>query len=190
VLALVITAAVLAALLPSCGVGTEDTPRVADPADVPFGLLDTTPTAKPSTTLPATEPATVYFVREDPLVPVTRRLAGAHTANARLMSLARGPDQAESAAGIRTALPSGDLIGNVREGGGAVQIELTASVADLADAERLLLAGQIVLTAAGGDSTIRVTFSQNGDPIAVPRPDAEPSSAPVTRAAYASLLAG
>jgi spore germination protein GerM len=173
-----------------CGINTDDTPHRADPADVPFGLLNTALTTSPTPSVPATEPASVYFVRDDHLVPLTRRVASPASANKRLMSLARGPDQAESAGGIRTALPSGDLIGNVRQGGGAVQIELTATLGDLSPEEQLLLIGQIVLTAAGPDTTTRVTFSREGEPVTVPRPLAEPSSAPVTPSAYRALLAG
>lgn len=180
---------VLAALaIGACAIEPQDEPTVADREKVPEELLQ-----RPSTTADATTvvpvPATIYFVRGEELVGVQRLMPSPVSATNRLTALARGPDEMESALGLGTAVPSRDLIGNVREGGGAVQVELTTGLDDLPPLTARLCIAQIVLTAVGDDPAAQVSFTFDGEALAVPLPDGSMTTTPVDRTTYDELIA-
>jgi hypothetical protein len=184
-----LVAVVLAALaLVACGIDPQDEPTVADREKVPEELLE-----RPSTTADATTivpvPTTIYLVRGDQLVGVQRLMPSPVSATGRLTALARGPDEMESALGLGTAVPSRDLIGNVREGGGVVQVELTTRLDDLTPLAARLCIAQIVLTAVGDDPAAQVSFIVDGEALAVPLPDGSMTTTPVDRTTYDELIA-
>ena len=183
-----IAAMVLVVTLAGCGIGTQAEPTKADRSLVPPELLEDRGSSAPPTTL-VTAAATVYLVHSDRLVGTQRELPAPVSATARLTALTRGPEPVEAAAGLGTALPGRDILGNVREGGGAVLVELTASLADLGATQRLLCVAQIVLTAVGDDPAAQVSFTFEGEALAVPLPDGTLTQSPVDRTTYDELIA-
>ena len=152
---------VLAGLaLASCGLPTDDAYRPIDP-DALGALAETTTTSttttstlppqttttiEPTTTsLPTTEPVTVYFVDgNQQLAPVTREVmipASPEKARVQLQAGVLPTDPA----GLRSSIPPGTLLG-VTVSGGKATVNLAPIAQDTVAQEQVLLFGQIVMT--------------------------------------------
>jgi spore germination protein GerM len=188
------TAAVVAAasalgvvlLSSGCGVPLDDRARAADPADVPYGLV-----AQPtSTTVDETGPerATVYLVREDRLVPVTREVDGQLDASSLVEELATGLTAEEQSEGLRRAFGGSDLVAGVSQAGTLCTIELSPEFERLPSREQVLALGQIVFTVTGLQGLEQVSFTLDGEPLDVPTGDATLTNRPVSRSDFGELL--
>lgn len=166
----------LALVLAGCGVRPEDGPHRLDDAAVPVA---------PGSPISRPVGVTVYLVRDSRVVPVRRIVVAPPTAEGRLASLSRGPDDREAALGLTTVVH--DRAVSVRVRRGIAAVELSAGFAALTRPEQTLAAAQVVftLTEAGGVRAVR--FSVDGDPVAVPRAPGPPTTEPVSRADYATL---
>lgn len=188
-------AALLLAVVAGCGLpqGGEATRVPAE--DVPYGLL-TTPTTQPSTdaAYPSIRGA-IYLVDENQLL-VPTAVAVTNTplrplVQSLLTRLAVGPTDRERARGLLTDLGPGAAVILRSVTDGTATIELRAPVQDPSPVRFPVAIGQIVLTATSVVGIDRVAFVQeDGTPANVPVPPAgDLSTAPLTAAEYASLLA-
>jgi germination protein M len=155
------TAAVVvcAALLAACG-GSGGAPPSATPT--------ASVTVSPSPTTTAVEPAptvfSVYFVRDESLgvaqrtVPHTTAVATAAT-----RALCRGPNAAERAAGLTSAVPSGTVVRGVRIDGATAFVDLSSRYAATADALSMTTrVAQVVYTLTQFPTVKAVQLSLDG----------------------------
>ncbi|GAB2948891.1 hypothetical protein GCM10027280_41900 [Micromonospora polyrhachis] len=182
-LAGVLTAAVLYALV-GCGVPDEDTPRRVTP---PRDILPATGTPATAPTQAGTVVERLYYVRDDRLVPVDRRLWTAPSAAAHLELLLAGPNNEEQDAGLSSALTGADPIVGLRIVGNEAIIDVGDSLAGAGRTDEILAFGQIVATLTTRPDIDRVTFRHNGDGLGIPRADGSLSRTPLTAGDYAAL---
>lgn len=176
---------VVLAMLTACGVPGEDTPRPIGPA----------PGARPVVTSPVpplTQPGVVverlYFVRDDRLVPVIRRLPTPSTVGAQLELLLAGPNDAEQRAGLTSAVTGTDTVAGVRVINDEALVDLGDGLAGAGRNDEILAYGQIVHTLTTRPDVERVTFLHDGEHLGIPRADGSLSRSPLIAEDYASLL--
>lgn len=182
-------AAAAAVALAACGVPTEDTAQVEDPAEVPFGLLDeATPTTPPATNVSPTGVAVqVCLLRDDRLARVRRAGAPDATPTDALQLLAGGPSPDELAAGFTTAFADDAVVTDVEATHGVARVDLTRAFAADAGPRQALAVAQVVCTLTSQPGIGQVTFTLDGDPIDVPRGDGSTTSDPVSLDDYRDL---
>lgn len=179
----------LTALLGGCGVPAQPSASVARADDVPFGLLDPAPDT--SSPLPGTTgtAVAVYLVSEDsPELVGVARLASSGALSSRLRALADGPDQAERAAGLRSAVAGPDVVASVHLAGGVATVDLAEEFTELSGGDQLLAIAQMVFTLTERADVARVAFTLDADAIPVPQGDGSLTSDPVARDAYTDLI--
>lgn len=172
----------------SCGVPVEDRAEVVD--EVPFGLLEASPTEPAEAPNPAVGPVVqLYFVDQSgqSLVPVQRNV-GEATLPAVVEALANGPTRAERRQGLRTALPREDAVATVGLVGGVAGVDLTEQFTRLDGPTQRLAIAQTVLTLTARPGVGRVAFSLQGQPIDVPRGDGTLVQGSVSRDSYRELF--
>ena len=184
VTALVLVAA--AALSGSCGIPADSTARRSDPADVPFALL--APGDMSSTVATPTTSGSIYLARKTKIEAVPRQVDSPPSAQSWLTELTAGPTPEEAKRGLRTPVVRPNLIGNVREGGGLIQIDLTQDITTLPPPDQLLAFAVIVYTATESSSDDTVAFTVESQPIQPLRPDGQSIDGPVKRADYEALV--
>jgi spore germination protein GerM len=185
--------------LAACGVPSNDRARVVDPADVPEQLLGTSTTlpttapgdATPPSPPPASDPVQLFFVRDERLVPVTRRLPLPLAVDDALAALVAGPDAEAKADGLTSALGEGTPTVTSQGADGVVVVELSRGTVEGGGQVQRLAIAQIVYTVTGLPGASSVRFTLDGDAVSVPRGDGTlaPRETPVDRADYAELLA-
>lgn len=177
----------------ACGVPGDSDFRPIDPADIPYGLSETststtvvpstststtstTVVAPTSTTEPATttstlpvEPVALFWVSGTELFPSSRLLLSPAAPVQVLSALAEGPPEGDIGAGLRSALPPGvEPLATVERG--VATVELPPSfITEVPGAEQRLAIAQIVLTLTRRGGIGQVTFTLGGTPTAVPR---------------------
>jgi hypothetical protein len=177
----------LALALGGCGVGTQSSAVSVERRDVPFDLLDpiTAPAASPEGAA-SIENLTVFMVRGDRLVPVGRSPDGPISPQTAMAALARGPSDAEVAAGVQSAVgPSNPAR--------SVQVEEHRVVVDLdgdfltAGGDQIVGIAQIVFTLTTLIGIDSVQFRLEGEPVEVPLPDGVLTADPVRDSDYLAL---
>ncbi len=190
VLALLVVCAVSA----SCGLPDSGPPQQIDPSYVPYHLLRTATTAPSTKAQPSrtTTPRLYLLTSSNRLTSVEAPLAPSgmpQVLQALLARLAQGPDEAQRASGLATALGPGVTLtlDQVRERTAVVRLDLGEQGPA---ANRLPLAiGQVVLTATSVGGVDRVKLVRaDGEPIEVPLPDGALTVEPVQAEDYASLV--
>lgn len=177
----------IVAVLGSCGVPTETSAEVADPEDVPFGLLDEE--REPAGGAPAGQRVVEIFLHDDDeriLVPVDRRLDDA-SLGAVLDELEEGPSDLEANAGLRSALTEIDAVAGIEVVDGIAEVELSEGFRDISGSEQLVALAQIVYTATARPGIGQVSFSLDGEPVEIPIGDGSLTSGTVTRSDYPSF---
>lgn len=193
-----------------CGVGAQQHAVVIPSGDVPSVLsaplgspsIPSTPaptsSGPMSSVAPSPSPITgnslsssVYLVDDQTnrLVAVHRSRNQTATLTALIHTLLAGPTQAESAAGLTTAINTSPTLNKITIQGSMAIIDLSSSFGEIRGAGEVLASAQVVLTAVSFPGTESVLFSLDGTPTAVPLVSGVLSSAPLTFADYASLLA-
>ena len=172
----------LAAGLVACGVPTGGSVQVEDPEDVPFGLLEEAPTTTPPATaaVPAGTALQVCLLRDESLVRVPRAAGLDATLSDVVDVLAAGPTPEERDEGITTALGDQPLIAGVDAAQGVAAVDLTEAFAADVGARQVLAVAQVVCTLTGRPGIGQVTFTLDGEPVAVPRGDGSTTAAPVS----------
>jgi hypothetical protein len=166
----------LALLLTGCGLSTQARPQPAP-----------SPPESEAVVLPQVRPVPelvqIYLLRDERLVPVSRRADDSADALDRLV---RGPTANEIAAGIDTAVPPHELrLSSARRSDLAV-IEVSDQFTALSGRSRLLAAAQVVWTVTDVCCASRVLLLSDGRALTLPT-DIRPTLRPVRRADYRSV---
>jgi len=208
---LVIIAAALAGLLVACGIpDTGNVSRIQDKdlrqlgdtipttaaSTVPPSTIEPTTTTTPidpSTTI-ASEDVTLYFISGAQLKGYPRSLATPATTNQVLTALQEGQPTGDAGVGIRSALPTrtaAPINVGPDDGSGIATIELPAGFFEqIPQEDQLLAIGQIVLTITEVGGVGQVLFTQDGQPVGVPRKGGgfSDGNEPLARRDYEELL--
>lgn len=158
--------------------------------DPPNGVSHAWPTQTPLDPAPSTGavPARLYMVRDGELVAVIRH-ADTHPGVGELVdNLLAGPTDTEQSKGLTSALLGNDIVVGVRLNDGRATVELTDTLDETGRSDQILAFAQIVCTLAAKPGVTAVSFTQDGQPVGVPRADGSLSESPATAADYASLL--
>lgn len=181
------TALVLVGSLVSCGITADSRPQALARRDVPFDLL------APSTTIASPEapgtrvPLSVYLVGINGLVPVDRSVRPPASLAEALSALQTGPTDAEAATGLRTSIPPQTSLSAGAVGFGVGTVELGAGFGQVGGQEQILAVAQLVFTATSVPEIVKVQFTLNGRPIAVPAGDGALTQGPLGRSDFPSL---
>lgn len=176
---------VAAACLSGCSIGTQASPTVIAPKDVPFGLM-----GSGSTTTTATVPSenvTIYLEGLQRLVTVNREVGRPARPSAVLVALGKGPTGPEAAESLRSPVSAAAPASVVSFDGAVITVRVTTSFTNLTGEDQVAAAAQLVytLTALPGIQAVSV---QIGDHAArMPMADGRLSRGPLTRTDYASL---
>lgn len=192
--------------LNACSIPDDGAVQAVNPALIPYELNATTSsTSAPSTTMPieidissSTAPETsvpvevvnLFYVAGLQVVPISRLLLSPASAAQVLAALAEGVPPGETAAGLRSALPT-DFLTEVTVERGVARVNLPPTfLTDVPGAEQRLAIAQIVLSLTRRAGIGQVLFTSAGEPQSVPRGRGDLSEPGGTVACedYANLL--
>ena len=160
----------------------------------PVTLDQTTASTSTSTTLgfPRTDSTrlSIYLIGPDGRLVARVRPDLTNAVAAAVQDLVAGPTDAETAAGLTSALPGGTRLQHVRVAGDTALLDFNESLASSSGKEQLLAFAQIVLTAVAVKGISKVEISVAGQPVNAPEPDGTLAQGPVNGLVYASLLEG
>jgi hypothetical protein len=181
----------LLALAAGCGIRPDHGAVLAQPADVPFDLLDPSPPVTATTissgpTAP-TARATIFLVQGERLAGATRDLPAPVSPSSILEALTAGPSDSEIALGLRTALLADNLIRSASVTGGVAAVDLGPAFTEIGGRDQIVALAQIVSTLTGLPGVGRVSFTLQGSPVGVPRGDGAITTDSVSRDDYATL---
>lgn len=131
----------------------------------------------------------IYLVRNDSLVSVTRDLPAPPTLDVVFDSLLGPVAEPEQRAGLRTAIPRGTENLGIDEEGTTLLVDLNRDFAAVGGEEEILAVAQIVMTATSFDGIESVAFQLEGVPTDVPVASGALSVDPVGPDDYTSLIA-
>ena len=126
---------------------------------------DETATTTGSTT-PATSSVAVYLLRDGKVSPVRRTIdATPALARAALTSLLAGPTDAETAAGLSSAIAGGTSLRDISLADGTATVDLDATFGDGATPTLRQRVAQVVATLTRFPTIRRVAFRLDGEPV-------------------------
>lgn len=174
--------------LAACGVTTQSQPQALPASAVPYGLLRSSP--------PPSAPAqsaqlrgVVYLVRSSRIVRTTTSVPLPGRIDQVVRALLEGVSSAESAAGLRSAIPEGTHLISLDLSGTNANLDLSSTFTSARSSDQILAVAQLVFTATASARVSSVTFSVDGKPIEVPSPGGALTTGPVTPTSYRPLLA-
>lgn len=181
-----LAATVLAALaLAGCGIAPQSDAQPIEPPRGPFQAV-ISPSPLPTSSGSFTE--TLYLVKDELIVPQVRHVAADASVDELISDLLAGPTEAESAAGLSSALVGVEVTG-VRVDRGFATVDLAAPIEGGGRNDNLLAYAQVVCTLTARRDVLAVTFTRAGRPIDVPRGDSSVLPGPLTASDYADLIA-
>jgi hypothetical protein len=172
-------------VLGACSIPDDGDLQAVDPAQIPYELNATTTstsssttivplfpedssTTGPETTVPV-EAVNLFYVAGLQVVPITRLLLSPASAAQVLAALAEGVPPGETAAGLRSALPT-DFLAEVVVERGIARVNLPPTfLTEVPGAEQRLAIAQIVLSLTRRAGIGQVLFTSGGQPQSVPR---------------------
>jgi len=168
----------------ACGRTSQPVEIPAD--DLPFAV---TRTDSPIDTAAAGRSYAVYFVRAEKLAEHSREFGtGTRSVASLLRLLLEGPSAEERAGGISTQIPREVRLLGVVIGDGAARVDLSGEFQEPAPPVGIALrVAQVVWTLTALPDVQSVSFSIDGEPVAVTTDDLAAVERPVTRADYAKL---
>jgi hypothetical protein len=173
------------ALVAGCGIPAEPDARTVQPPPGPYGSLITpAPSAAAGTVA-----ETLFLTRDQALIPVVRRLPGPRDVRTVMAELLAAPNDADQDDGLSSALPGGNLTGDVSLTGALAIVSLTAAPDGSGRSDQMLAFAQVVCTLDAQRDVAGVIFTLHGDRVGVPRADGALSEGPLTTADYAVLIA-
>lgn len=173
----------LAVLVAACGIPVDASPETITVDLGDLGEIEEATGARLAA-------VSLYLVRDDRLVHVTRDLPSPAQLFDVLDSLVSGETDPEDRAGLRTSIPIGTDLRGVSQDDGVARIDLSSDFAAVGGRQELQAVAQVVLTATGIDGVDAVVFELEGTPTDVPTPSGALADHPVTAADYAPLLDG
>ena len=184
-----LTTLLIALLSAACGA-----PMTDQAQPLATQLIPASPSASPTETEPAlaTPTPALYFTVGADRVQAVRRQGetGAPQAEAAelLNALVAGPNEAELAAGLSSALIPGLTLNLTGLSDGHATVDVVGDAPGPAATQAQLAVAQIVLTITGITGIDTVTLTRNGHPIEAALPDGSLTALPLTHADYAALL--
>jgi spore germination protein GerM len=142
-------------VLGACGIPLDQEPRLLD-VEVPTEAADA---SSSRSDLPVN--AKVYFVDDDRLVAVSRRIADTAPTTA-LEALLRGPFTAEMELSIRSAIPAGTAVLGVAVSDFVATVDLSPEFTLVGGDEEILAVAQIVATASAVEGVDGVILAIDG----------------------------
>jgi spore germination protein GerM len=190
-----VACALAVVVLGACGVPLDDRTHTISSEDVPFELLDPTPTSTTSTTVfdsgPTTtvmlEPVYLYFVRDQHIESVRRDSPDLLGIGPRLMLLAQALTPGEVTEGFRSAVPPGS-VKTVSIAGGVATVDLSPAFTEVPAAEQVLAFAQITYTVLQIPGIGQVAFTLDTIPIQALDHDGTLIDGPATKEDYDKLL--
>lgn len=173
----------LALLVTACGIPVDASPETISVDLGDLGEIEEATGARLAA-------VSIYLVRDDRLVHVTRDLPSPAQLPDVLESLVSGETDPEDRAGLRSSIPIGTELREVTEEGGVARIDLSSDFAVVGGRQELLAVAQVVLTATGIEGVDAVVFELEGTPTDVPTPSGALADHPVTAEDYTTLLEG
>lgn len=166
-----------------CGIAPQST---AQPIEPPLGPFQAVTSPSPLPTTSGSIPESLYLVKDGRLVAQIRHVATVSTMDDVIDDLLAGPTEAESAAGMSSALVGVTVTG--------VQLDTGLATVDLGEpiggrSDELLAYAQVVCTLTARNDVRWVRFTRGGKSIDVPRGDSSLSHGPLTFSDYAELIA-
>jgi spore germination protein GerM len=187
-----VVAIVAALLVAGCGIPVDSNAVVLPNVDV--APIATSTTTVPESSQPTTSASTqrgviVYYTRSEGLFGRAAVVESAYGAAELLALLTTGLQSDDLARGVRSGLEQrADLVVSTERVDNIMNVELSTSLGELPGAEQVLILGQIALTMLANLPIDGVSFSQNGQVVAVPDANGQPIARPVIRADYVNLL--
>lgn len=133
----------------------------------------------------------VFFVNSDNVLVAVPRSDPTGDLGVAIGDLLAGPTRHEVSAGVSSALPGGTrILNSAVTGGGTAELNFGSALTSVTGHEELLAFAQIVATATSAPGVLRVQISVEGQPVNAPLPGGTLAQHPVTRADYATILAG
>jgi spore germination protein GerM len=172
----------LSTLAAGCGIPLDDAPEAID---VEFAAAVDGAVPVPGDLAAVS----IYLVRNESLVSVTRDLSAPPMLEVILNSLFGPVTEPEHRAGLRTAIPRSTQILSIEEEGATLLVDLSRDFAAVGGEEEVLAVAQIVMTAASFEGVESVAFQLEGVPTDVPVASGALSVDPVAADDYASLVA-
>lgn len=168
-----------------CGFPDQDRARPLSADELPAGLQ---PGSIPDASVPAdSERATVWLIDGDTLVPVRHQVAAPATVETVSNELLAGPNDAEQARGLRSALPDPTVVVGAQLSRGMATVALAPTFVEISPHDQLLAVGQFVMTLTDLPGVGSVQFTLDEIPVAVPIPNGETSEQPVFREQFVEL---
>jgi hypothetical protein len=184
-------------LLGGCGVPVDRAPSALPRAGVPFDLLrPSTPSTTTTTTPSPVEVSVQIFLvgASGHLVGVTREVPAAQESLAVVLdALVAGPTDAETAAGLESAVPAQTkVLGGTTETGGIATVNLGGTFGQLVGQPQIEAVAQVVFTVNTLPGVTGVTFQLSGRAVEVPIASGAqvPMATPAQFAPLAPLPAG
>jgi spore germination protein GerM len=171
-------------LISGCGV-----PRASNVSEIPISELPLELNQQPTTSTTSTtvaegasakesqqpasevlsEPVELYYISNDRLVATTQSIVSPATFSQVLAALIAGPPTGDNGRGLRSALPS-ELNTEIEISKGVAQINTTSEFLNgLSPIDQRLAIAQLVLTFTRRPGVGQVTFTVDGQSVAVPR---------------------
>lgn len=173
---------IIVLLMAACGIPVEADPEVVDVELAPPGGNETPAPGELAA-------VSLYLVRDDALVHVTRDLPSPPSLTSIFDSLLGGVTNEERQANLRTAIPPDTETISITEDGSVLRVDLNSEFAAVGGEEEILAVAQIVLTATSVEGVDQVAFQLEGVPTDVPVASGALSVDPVGAADYESLVA-
>jgi hypothetical protein len=164
-----------------CGFPTQDSSSKAV-ADQPASLI-----TEPEGGRPILETVSVWLVGDETLKASPRRVQSPAEASSVLTELLSGPTDAEIARGLRSAIPSPDMVVDVATSAGRADVQLASDFLDIPAGDQVLALGQIVFTLTDLRGVGRVRFLIDDVPVLVPLPSGDSTEDSVSRDDFAAL---
>ena len=165
-----------------CGIPVDSGPEI-------FDLELVTPLEEDAPVLGDLVAVSMYLVRNETLVQVTRDLPSPPDPERILASLFDGATEPEVRANLRTSIPPGTRVISVRAEEPLLQVDLSREFAAVGGEEEILAVSQIVLTATSIEGIESVAFELDGVPTPVPIANGALSNGPVSAGDYAAMVA-
>lgn len=174
--------AVMCCLLAGCGFPTQDSPQPIAGEEQPQPV-----TSDSAGGQPAVEAITVWFIEDDILVPIVRRVPRPVDAASAVTTDAAGVTAAEGTRGLRSAIPDPAMVTGAEVTRGTAVVQLAAEFLDIPAGDQVLALGQLVFTLTDLRGIGRVRFEIDGDAVVVPLPSGDSTDSSVSRDDFASL---
>jgi len=169
--ALLATGAVVVGLA-GCGVPIDNQPAALSRHGVPFDLLAPTQSTTTITSVPSpiAIPVRIYLIGPTGHVaPVSRTVSvSPPDLLTVLRALVAGPTDAESAAGLQSAVTSQTTVLGANIAGGTATVNLGGTFGQIVGPPEIQAVAQVVFTASALPGVTGVTFELTGQPVEVP----------------------